>query len=77
MSDHSPSPRAPETAAPPVAEPVAEMLHDLRNEAAGYALVLSRIDTLLTDAESVWFTERTAARQLVQRAHQLSTEALR
>ena len=35
------------------------------------------LDTLLTDAESVWFTERTAARQLVQRAHQLSTEALR
>jgi hypothetical protein len=73
MNDHLPPAPAPE----PAMQPLARVVRDIRDEIAGIVLVLSRIDSILGDAESVWFTEPVTARRLVAQARTLATESLR
>jgi hypothetical protein len=64
---------------PPEVElsPLGRMVHEMRDELGGVYLVLSRVATLLSDAQSAWHSDRRAARQLVDRAAQLAGETLR
>lgn len=79
MTEHLLPPPPPVPGQPPDVElsPLGKIVHELRDELAGTYLVLSRVDTLLGDAQSVWHSEQRSARQLVDRARTLVHETLK